>query len=125
MTISLQEGTGGGARGKLGDRSFADPLGLKKSKPKKDKKTAEELALERNQRSLLDKEIETNEERFKLLARGKLGRQSLLSGGPRNVQESAGGARSTSSRSAGSLFNNIRAASSPARTGSPIRTGRR
>ena len=66
------------------------------STPKKPKKTAEEKALEIRQRSLLDKEIEEGEERFKALARGKLGRQSLLSGGPRNVKESAGGPRASS-----------------------------
>ncbi len=50
------------------------------SQPKAPAKTAEQEAAERRTRSLLDKEIEESEGRFKALARGKLGRVSLLSG---------------------------------------------
>lgn len=72
-----------GTRIKFGGRSkkkqFVDPLGLKKSTPDI-AKTAEELALERRQRTLLDKEIGESERRFKSLARGRQGSESLLSG---------------------------------------------
>lgn len=50
---------------------------------KKDKtipKTQQELAFERIQARELDDEISTRERREKLLARGQLGQQSLLSG---------------------------------------------
>ena len=59
--------------------------------PKKPKKTAEESAIEIRQRSLLDKEIEESEQKFKAMARGKLGRQSFLSGAPSNSEQAAGG----------------------------------
>lgn len=45
-------------------------------------KTAEEKALEIRQRSMLDDEIQETEARLKAIARGKLGRKSLLSGAP-------------------------------------------
>lgn len=48
--------------------------------PKAPKKTAEEVAVERRQTMLLDKEIEEEETRFKQLAGGKLGKKSLLAG---------------------------------------------
>ncbi len=63
------------------------------SSPKKPKKTAEEEAIETRQRSLLDEEIEESEERFKALARGKLGGASLLSGAARTPEIAAGGHR--------------------------------
>ncbi len=77
----------------LGKKKTFDPLGLIKSSPKKPKKTPQELAIEKRQRSLLDKEIGKQEDRFKLLNRGKLGRQSLLSGAARTTTEAAGGTR--------------------------------
>ena len=49
-------------------------------RPKAPAKTAEEVAMERRQTMLLDKEISEEEERFKTLARGKYGKSSLLSG---------------------------------------------
>jgi len=69
----------------------------KGKKPEKTLKTAEEVAIEKRQRSLLDDEIEESEERFKALARGKLGRASLLSGAPTTVPTAASGSRSSSS----------------------------
>lgn len=72
--------------------------------PDKPKKTAEEKALETRQRSLLDEEIKENEERFKLLAKGTLGRGSLLSGAARTTEAAAGGARRGGAGGAGSLL---------------------
>lgn len=103
MATSLQRASGGGIRGKSGARPVFDPLGLKKSKPSTEK-TAEELALERNQRSLLDKEIEDSEERFKALARNKLGAQSLLSGAASTAEQAASGSRRGGSGGVGSLL---------------------
>ena len=74
-------------------KKFFDPLGLAKGKPKKPEKTGQELSLEKRQRSLLDKEIEEQEDRLKALARGKLGRSSLLSGAARTPTEAAGAGR--------------------------------
>lgn len=48
--------------------------------PKAPKPTAEQVATERRQTMLLDKTIAEEEERFKQLARGKLGKSSLLAG---------------------------------------------
>jgi len=82
MGLGLGGIAGFGGKGKtMGFSSkdkFVDPLGLKKSKPST-AKTAEEIALERRQRSMLDEEIEESEERFKAMARGQKGRGSLLS----------------------------------------------
>ena len=63
------------------------------SSPKSPEKTAEELAIERRQRSLLDDEIGESEDRLKALARGSLGRASLLSGAPANRADASGGSR--------------------------------
>lgn len=104
MAMSLQKGTGGGLRGKVGDRSFGDPLGLKKSKPKPPPKTAEELAIEMAQKRALDKEIEISEKKMKAMARGKLGRQSLLSGGTPEATVSASGSGRGGRGGAGSLL---------------------
>ena len=59
-------------------------------KPKAPKKTAQEVAVERRQTIMLDKEIEEQEDRFRALSRGKLGRSSLLAGAPRTRGEAAG-----------------------------------
>lgn len=59
-------------------------------KPKRPEKTAEEKAVEKRQSLLLDKEIEESEERLKSLARGRLGRASMLSGAPTNAAQAAG-----------------------------------
>lgn len=84
--------------------------------------TAEEVAIEKRQRSLLDKEIEESEEKFKALARGKLGRVSLLSGAPVTVAQAAGGANRGGRGGAGSLLSGgasgVRTSPSP----SPVRT---
>lgn len=90
--------------GKKKSRKIVDPLGLFKGSPKKPKPTAEEEAIGIRQRSLLDKEIEENEEKFKALARGKLGRSSLLSGAPSTANEAAGGVRRGGGSGAGSLL---------------------
>lgn len=74
------------------------------SKPKAPKATAEQEAISRRTTSLLDKEIEESEERFKALARGKLGRVSLLSGAPRNPLEAAIGGPRGGSSGVGSLL---------------------
>ena len=50
-------------------------------KPKAPKKTAQEVALERRQSSMLDEEIEEQENRLKAGARGQLGARSLLGPG--------------------------------------------
>ena len=52
------------------------------SSPKAPQPTAEEIAVERRQKSLLDEEIEENEQRLASLARGRLGKASMLSGAP-------------------------------------------
>ncbi len=50
------------------------------SKAKKPKKTSEEKARERYQAIELDQQIAESEQKFKALARNKLGAQSLLGG---------------------------------------------
>jgi len=59
--------------------------------PKAPKPTAQQLAVERRQAAALDEEIREQEERFKAMARGKLGTKSLLGGVPRSRTEAAGG----------------------------------
>ena len=76
----------------------------KSKEPKEPKKTQEQASLEMRQRSLLDKEIEEEEERLRMLSRGKLGSKSLLSGAPRNPMESASGSRRGGGGGAGSLL---------------------
>lgn len=58
-------------------------------KPKAPKKTAQEVAVERRQTIMLDKEIEEQEDRFRALSRGKRGSVSLLGGAPRTREEAA------------------------------------
>jgi hypothetical protein len=58
-------------------------------KPKAPKKTAQEVAVERRQTIMLDKEIEEQEDRFRALSRGKRGTVSLLGGAPRSREEAA------------------------------------
>lgn len=77
------------------------------SRPKKPEKTGQEVATEKRLRSSLDDEIRKQEERFRLLARGKLGRQSLLSGAPRTAEEAAGGGTGRGGRGVGSLLPGI------------------
>ena len=62
-------------------------------KPKALKQTAQELAVTERQQRALDEEIAEQEQRFKALARGKLGSASLLGGAPRTRAEAASGAR--------------------------------
>lgn len=59
--------------------------------PKAPKPTAQQIAVERRQAAALDEEIREQEERFKAMARGKLGVKSLLGGVPRSRAEAAGG----------------------------------
>ena len=62
-------------------------------KPKAPEPSAQELAVGQRQQRALDKEVEEQEQRFKALARGKLGSASLLGGAPRSRAEAATGAR--------------------------------
>jgi len=64
-------------------------------KPKAPKKTAQEVAVERRQTIMLDKEIEEQEDRFRALSRGKRGTVSLLGGAPRSREEAAGRGRAS------------------------------
>ena len=59
-------------------------------KPKAPKKSAQEVAVERRQQILLDKEIEEQEDRLRVASRAKLGKASLLGGAPRTRAEAAG-----------------------------------
>jgi len=59
--------------------------------PKAPKPTAQQIAVERRQAVALDEEIREQEERFRAMARGKLGTKSLLGGVPRSRAEAAGG----------------------------------
>ena len=65
------------------------------SSPKKPEKTSEQISVERRQSMLLNEEIEEGEERLKALARGKLGRSSLLTGAPTTPAQAARGGRGT------------------------------
>ena len=62
-------------------------------KPKAPKPSAQELAVGQRQQRALDDEIGEQEQRFKALARGKLGSASLLGGAPRSRTEAASGSR--------------------------------
>jgi len=64
-------------------------------KPKAPKKTAQEVAVERRQTIMLDKEIEEQEDRFRALSRGKRGTVSLLGGAPRTREEAASRGRAS------------------------------
>ena len=91
-------------------------------KPKATAKTAQESAVERRQTLMLDEEIEEQEERFRALSRGKLGKASLLGGAPRTAGEAAsGGTRSTASAagagSRASLVGGISGGTGGGRTG--------
>ena len=64
-------------------------------KPKAPKKTVQEVAVERRQTIMLDKEIEEQEDRFRALSRGKRGTVSLLGGAPRTREEAASRGRAS------------------------------
>jgi hypothetical protein len=67
--------------------------------PKAPKPTAQQIAVERRQAMALDEEIAEQEERFRAMARGKLGTKSLLGGVPRSRQAAAtGGGRAAPAR---------------------------
>lgn len=68
--------------------------------PKKPKKDQQQIAAERRQTMLLDEEIEEQEERFRMMTRGKLGSQSLLAGAPR--KRGAGTSAKSASSATGS-----------------------
>ncbi len=70
-------------------------------KPKAPKPTAQEVAIDIRQKKALDEEIGEQEERFKALARGKLGSASLLGGAPRSRSEAAMGGRASKGAAAG------------------------
>ena len=70
-------------------------------KPKAPKPSAQELAVGQRQQRALDQEIGEQEQRFKALARGKLGSSSLLGGAPRTRTEAAMGGRASKGAAAG------------------------
>jgi len=70
-------------------------------KPKAPKPSAQEVAMDIRQKRALDEEIGEQEQRFKALARGKLGSASLLGGAPRSRTEAAMGGRASKGASAG------------------------
>jgi len=70
-------------------------------KPKAPKPSAQEVAIDIRQKKALDEEIGEQEERFKALARGKLGSASLLGGAPRSRTEAAMGGRGSKGAAAG------------------------
>ena len=70
-------------------------------KPKAPKPTAQEVAVTQRQQRALDEEIGEQEQRFKALARGKLGAASLLGGAPRSRTEAAMGGRASKGAAAG------------------------
>ena len=70
-------------------------------KPKAPKPSAQELAVGQRQQRALDQEIGEQEQRFKALARGKLGSSSLLGGAPRTRTEAAMGGRGAKGAAAG------------------------
>ena len=70
-------------------------------KPKAPKPSAQELAVGQRQQRALDQEIGEQEQRFKALARGKLGSSSLLGGAPRSRTEAAMGGRGAKGAAAG------------------------
>ena len=55
------------------------------------KKTAEQVSVERRQQFMLDEEIEETEGRLKAVARGKLGKASLLTSGATRRGGATGG----------------------------------
>lgn len=77
------------------EAKYRDPLGLQKGfkskKPKKPEKTAEQDALERRTRSLLDKEIGKTEDKLRAQVRGRLGSRSLLTGAPTTANQASSG----------------------------------
>jgi len=70
-------------------------------KPKAPKPSAQEVAMDIRQKRALDEEIGEQEQRFKALARGKLGSASLLGGAPRSRTEAAMGGRASKGAAAG------------------------
>jgi len=67
------------------------------SKPKKPKKTGEEVSAEMRQRVALDRETEEEERRMRALSRRRLGASSLLAGlpgGPAGAGSGTGGSGS-------------------------------
>ena len=70
-------------------------------KPKAPKPSAQEVAMDIRQKRALDEEIGEQEQRFKALARGKLGSASLLGGAPRSRTEAAMGGRASKGAGAG------------------------
>ena len=73
--------------------------------PEKPDPTAEQLALERRQQAALDKETEEIERRAKMMARSRLGANTLLSGAePTQERAVTRGASSGAGASGGSLL---------------------
>ena len=59
-------------------------------KPKTEKKTAEQFAMERRQRMALDEETASSERRLKAVAQKQLGKKSLLKNAVQAVEAPAG-----------------------------------
>ncbi len=90
-------------------------------KPKKPGKTPEQIANEVRIRRELDEVKEEEEERQAAIARGKLGRSSMLSGAPRTIAESAGRPKQGGGGGAGSLLSGVRGATRTGGGSSPVR----
>ena len=100
-TTVRQSAQGGGTfLSKSDQKKIRDPFNLSPSRkgPEKPEPTAQMLALERRQQMALDKEIEEMERRSKMMARNRLGGNTLLSGAEPTQErmvtrgESSGGA---------------------------------
>lgn len=81
-TVRQSAQGGGGFLSKSDQKKIRDPFNLSPSRkgPEKPDPTAEQLALERRQQVALDKETELMERRAKMMARSRLGANTLLSG---------------------------------------------
>jgi hypothetical protein len=77
--------------------------------PKAPKKTQEQVATERRQQFMLDEEIDETEGRLKAVARGKLGKTSLLASG---AGRRGGASKGSSMLSGGGVSGGGRAPSS-------------
>ena len=91
--------------------------------PKAPKPTAPQIAVERRQAAALDEEIREQEERFRAMARGKLGTKSLLGGVPRSRAEAAGTGAGRAAPARTMLGMGGMGGAAPRRAGAGTRTG--
>ena len=91
--------------------------------PKAPKPTAQQIAVERRQAAALDEEIREQEERFRAMARGKLGTKSLLGGVPRTRAEAAGTGAGRAAPARTMLGMGGMGGAAPRRAGGAPRTG--